>query len=112
MISSFIPFDFLFIFLILLMLLFVICRLDPISIYFFRNNNGNFFILFFVVDFNKPDALSVELENIKITWNNYFMIAFFTQKYHSGSINTTTTKMIHFQMGKRGLEDCQGSRYK
>lgn len=52
--------------------------------------------------FNKPDTISVEIENIKIKWGNYFMIAAFAQKYRSGSINTTTTKMIHFQQEEDG----------
>lgn len=52
--------------------------------------------------FIRPGKISVEIEIIKISWDNFFMIASFTQKYQSGSINSSTEKMLHFQQEEDG----------
>ena len=52
--------------------------------------------------FIRPGKISVEIKIIKISWDNFFMIASFIQKYQSGSINSTITKMLHFQQEKEG----------
>lgn len=54
--------------------------------------------------FIRPGKISVEIEIIKISWDNFFMVASFIQKYQSGPINSTTKKMLHFQQEKDGWE--------
>ena len=47
--------------------------------------------------FDKPGIISIEITNVSINWDNFFMIASFIQKYQSGPINSTTKKMLYFQ---------------
>tara|TARA_B100000959_G_C14974941_1_gene621194 strand:- start:1144 stop:2385 length:1242 start_codon:yes stop_codon:yes gene_type:complete len=47
--------------------------------------------------FDKPGIISLEIINVSIKWDNFFMIASFIQKYQSGPINSTTKKMLYFQ---------------
>ena len=52
--------------------------------------------------FNRPGAISIEIKNLKVRWENFFMLVSFIQKYQSASISSTTVKMLHFQQEKEG----------
>ena len=52
--------------------------------------------------FNRPGTISIEIKNIKITWDSFFIVASFNQKYQSDTVNSSTQKIIHFQQEKEG----------
>ena len=52
--------------------------------------------------FNAAGRISVEINNEKIEWNNYFLIASFNQEYSSRSMHSNRIKNLHFQLEKEG----------
>ena len=52
--------------------------------------------------FNAAGTISVEIKNVKIEWNNYFLIASFDQEYLSRSIYSSRMKFLHFQLENGG----------
>jgi len=52
--------------------------------------------------FNAAGTISVEIKNVKIEWNNYFLIASFDQEYLAHSIYSSRLKILHFQLENGG----------
>lgn len=46
--------------------------------------------------FHRSGTISIEIKNIKISWDTFVMSVSFIQKYQSGTINSTTGKLLHF----------------